>query len=107
MGHTYDHDTLMACFDRKGRRITLLTWGTLSQFPTYKTVGWDEPIPGIVVSTVWLGLNHGYTVGTMHIFETMVLDRDSGWRSLKSLRYATEEAALEGHLRVYRSLGGT
>ena len=99
----HDHEELMACFDRKGRRITLLSWGTLLQFPTYRVLGYDKPCDDLIVSTLWLGLNQSYTVGARHTFETAVLDDK---RILGMYRYGTEEEALRGHLRVYRMWGG-
>jgi len=57
------------------------------------------------VSTVWLGLNHNYTMrGAPLIFETMVFASaqrdDPDWPGLTDFdcrRYATEEEALAGH----------
>lgn len=49
------------------------------------------------VSTVWLGLDHGFgRRGHPVIFETMVFDEGEGLDS-EIYRYSTEEAAYAGH----------
>ncbi|KKL80285.1 hypothetical protein LCGC14_2006310 [marine sediment metagenome] len=48
----------------------------------------------IVVSTVFLGLNHQYGDGPPLIFETMIF---GGEHDEKQWRYTTEAEALQGH----------
>jgi hypothetical protein len=60
-------------------------------------------IGDLSVSTVWLGINHGFgpddTVPI--IFETMVFDhRDEPQWDQELTRYATEEEAMRGHLET-------
>jgi hypothetical protein len=53
------------------------------------------------ISTVWLGIDHGYGHGPPIIFETMIFGgRDDGFQA----RYATKEAALAGHRRVVEAV---
>ena len=50
---------------------------------------------GSLVSTVWLGLDHGFGEGAPVIFETM----DIPGQSIQQ-RYTTEEEARAGHVRA-------
>lgn len=52
------------------------------------------------VSTVWLGLDHGYD-GNKLIFETLVFNPDS-MVEIDGNRYPTEADALKGHARLVR-----
>lgn len=89
-------------FDRDGKPLTLLEWGTLFEDLEYKIVA-QVRIRGWFVSTVWLGLDHGMwnwgTVGAEPyqpmIFETMVFD-PWGDEQMQD-RYATEAEAKDGH----------
>ena len=57
--------------------------------------------PEVWVSTVWLGLDHGYGDGPPIIFETMVFGgEDDQFQD----RYYTLEAAKRGHLAVVKAL---
>jgi hypothetical protein len=49
------------------------------------------------VSTVWLGLDHSFGRGPPLIFETMIF---GGSHDQQMWRYASREAALEGHNRI-------
>lgn len=82
-------------FDRQGEPISVLRWAELFENFAYKVVRQDS-VRGYLVSTIWLGLDHGYGRGAPIIFETMVFHRGipSG---LDSERYSTEEAARVGH----------
>jgi len=51
---------------------------------------------GCWVSTVWLGLDHGFGGGLPLIFESMVFGPDD-MVDLDCRRYATKEQALQGH----------
>jgi hypothetical protein len=51
------------------------------------------------VSTVLLGLDHGFTEGRLRIFETMIFPD-----CLMVARYATLQAARKGHNRTVRAL---
>lgn len=55
----------------------------------------------IIVSTVWLGLDHQHFAGPPVIFETMTFGEP--WNN-EMERYSTEEDAMRGHLRVLERL---
>lgn len=64
---------------------------------------WDREhivtkVPGGEVSTVWLGLDHSYNDGPPLIFESMAFC--DGSLNNEGDRYATREAAREGHERM-------
>jgi hypothetical protein len=88
-------------FDRQGEPISLERWCELMEDPNYKIV--EQTDVGMAhVSTVWLGLNHQYWPdGPIRIFETMIF---GGHRDQEQWRYATEEAAREGHADTVESL---
>jgi hypothetical protein len=54
------------------------------------------------VSTVWLGLDHGFMSSRPLIFETIVFDAVDGWSSLACRRYSTEEDAIKGHMAMVK-----
>lgn len=59
-------------------------------------VGWDE-VRGAAISTVFLGIDHGFGIGRVQWFETMVFGATNyhgQWR------YATWDEAVAGHQRV-------
>lgn len=88
-------------FNKKGEPISLLECGRLREDRTYSTVMTTNLDNGLLVSTVWLGLNHAHLGGPPLIFETMVFggDRDGDCE-----RYATEAEARAGHARVVAEL---
>lgn len=78
-----------------------LAWARDIEDPIQKVVKCEKLKNGIVVSTIWLGLNHqiwGRDEKPM-IFETMIFPPD-GWDDLDMERYSTEIEALEGHERM-------
>jgi hypothetical protein len=79
-------------FDRQGRPITMEQW--VAGMGTDRHVGLTDLGPLGQVSTVWLGLNHGWGAGPPLIFETMVF---GGPLDEYQERYATEEEASTGH----------
>lgn len=109
-------DELSDVYDREGTRISFRRWGELLETPDYQRVAITaiEQGPGkpaLVVSTVWLGINHRFgDEGLPIIFETMVYeapkdsgaatgDRAANWLDEQE-RYCTEAEALEGHKRM-------
>ncbi len=82
-------------YDRAGQPITSDQWAEMFKGSAYpsRTVARDE-VDGASISTVWLGLDHGWGEGPPLIFETMVfgspLDQEC-WR------YSTEAEARAGH----------
>ena len=98
-------------YARDGERITMDEWMALFEtakasaqnLVNYRHVGRDMEVMDSLrrehgVSTVWLGLDHGWGDGPPLIFETMIfchghkcsLDEEQ-WR------YSTEVQAVEGH----------
>lgn len=56
-------------------------------------MAWDE-LGDVRVSTVFLGLDHGWGRGAPEIFETMIF---GGKHSESCWRYSTREEAIAGH----------
>lgn len=86
-------------YDRDGVAITIEEWASLMENdPSYKVVKQDCS-NGILVSTVWMGLNHSFFSGNpIQIFETMVFcDDETDPNHLDQIRYSTEQEALGGH----------
>ena len=86
----------MCYYDRAGTPITRDDWmrsmGDLPARVVAKTtIGASE------VSTVWLGLDHGFGDGPPLIFETLVF---GGVLADEMYRYSTEEQALKGHAEM-------
>lgn len=88
-------------YDMDGNPIGLGTWTAL--FSSEVRYLQRTEIEGHVISTVWLGLDHGHGGdGPPLIFETMVFPQQADG-SLDSTgetytdRYSTKEHALEGH----------
>ena len=86
--------------DRQGRPLSLMEWCKLIEDGDYKIVDrLDEERDGerILISTVWLGLNHNWGPGDPLIFETMIF---GGPYHHWQMRWSTEEEALKGHEAV-------
>lgn len=103
-------------FDRAGEPITFDRWGELFEDREYQRVALDvypsledtalgdHPLDGepmATVSTVWLGIDHGWGSPVPIIFETMIF---GGPYNDEQMRYATEAQAVEGHRRVMDDL---
>lgn len=82
-------------YDRKGNPITVEEWSEIWR-KTDRTVAKTTLSNGYRVSTVYLGLDHGWGEGPPLIFETMVFGGED-WSEVDMLRYSTEEQALAGH----------
>jgi hypothetical protein len=91
-------------FDRQGRPITMGEWAELFEDKSYQVIVQTWTIGGAWVSTVWLGLDHGFgRDGPPIIFETMV------WHDGNDTaqdRYSTEPEAIAGHERIVAQYGG-
>lgn len=85
-------------FDRKGKRISLEEHLPLFGDKDYQVLRQTRLRNGTLISTVWLGLAHGYDPTGPLIFETMVFD-DPDNEELQ-YRYASEEQALEHHAKL-------
>jgi len=91
---------MISYYNRDGRPIRLMTWAKLLENLKYRVVAQDH-YKDYTVSTIWLGLDHNFTGGPPHIFETVVfyapnLDRET----VEIRRYSTEAEALEGHRQL-------
>ena len=96
---TIHTDRVMAMYDRTGEPISYAKWAWLLQYqPSLKIVQHDHLDDEQLVSTVWLGHDHGFGQGPPVIFETMVFGVD-GWEGYQD-RYCTEAEALAGHVQV-------
>jgi hypothetical protein len=90
-------------FARNGDEITLEQWSNLLGNREYKVVKQEYTDKGTLVSTVWLGLDHGNPFVEDPIplfFETMVFSNTETWDDDYMDRYPSEESALEGHERI-------
>jgi len=89
-------------YDREGNVLDRDRWISLFGDDDYKVVARTE-VDDVMVSTVWLGLNHQYGDGPPLIFETLVID---GGNDGDMWRYSTEAEAIEGHERAVTLVGG-
>ncbi len=90
-------------YDRDGIPISdMFVWGKLFRDHEYKRVGLDV-LSGYRISTVWMGLDHGYPPGPPLIFETMVFREGEGdpiRLDMEMMRYSTLVDAERGHKRM-------
>jgi hypothetical protein len=87
-------------YDRQGEPIDVNQWASLFT-SNYQRVARDE-VEGYTVSTVWLGLDHGWGGPIIFIFETMLFGK--GERNQECHRYSTEKEALAGHEAIVTAL---
>lgn len=95
--------TMSRYYDMEGNPIPggALEWAKMFEDTENRRVGRDEPARGIVVSTVWLGLDHRWGYGPPLIYETMIFGgrfEDDEYQ----VRYSTREEALAGHKHAVR-----
>ena len=87
-------------YDKDGSPITdVLAWAEKFEDRGYKRVAHTTLPDGKQVSTVWLGLDHGWGTGPPLIFETMVFPPDS-WVECDGVRYSTLAGAEAGHVAM-------
>jgi hypothetical protein len=92
-------------YDRKGQPMELLAWAARMEDHDYKVVA-QHWVRGWMVSTVWLGIDHGFGMSAVPIiFETMIFPPgdeapDGVWSEDYCDRYPTEAAAQAGHDRA-------
>lgn len=82
-------------YGRDGRPMSHDQWARAFEDHDGRVVA-KELFDGGVVSTVWLGIDHGFGGGPPLIFETMVFLRGRS-SEVYCDRYPTEAAALAGH----------
>lgn len=110
-------------YDRQGARIDLMTWAGKLEDREYSVVA-QHWVRGWMVSTVWLGLDHGFGGSPAPlIFETMIFapkdatigreDWEAGGDAYGTTpvdldrcqeRYPTEAAAQAGHDRALAAM---
>jgi hypothetical protein len=95
-------------YDRQGNPIGMWEWSRLFGDLHYKRIA-RVSVRGVRVSTVWLGLDHGWCNSAPLIFETMCFvqrrDRHKHWDAVDYCeRYSTEIEARLGHERVVNRL---
>lgn len=87
-------------YNKQGNQISALEFSRIPR--DERVVARSELFSGnneVVVSTVLLGLDHGNGIGNPIIFETMVF---GGELDGEMDRYATQESANAGHLRMVK-----
>jgi hypothetical protein len=91
-------------FDRQGRPISSEECMVLFSRDEYRQVAHTDLGDKGNISTVWLGIDHGFGMGQQPvIFETMVFGGPhTDWQE----RYRTEAEALAGHARIVKMCGG-
>jgi hypothetical protein len=80
-------------------------WALLLGDPNYKIVKQERTNYDELLSTVWLGIDHGFFTSTPIIFETMLFKPEDANAedypdNYRTQRYATEAEALAGHERL-------
>lgn len=86
----------MDMYDRQGQPIHSMEEWVALLTPENKRVA-QTTVGQVWVSTVWLGVDHGFGGGPPIIFETMAFVRGVSYADLLCYRYATEAEALAGH----------
>jgi hypothetical protein len=89
-------------YDRAGNPISFERWRLLFEDKRYQQVAADH-VGEVLVSTVWLGLDHGWLDTPPIIFETMVFGAEQTGDD-EQHRYSTEAEALAGHQRIVEEL---
>jgi len=82
-------------FDKQGESIDNDEYLRLSADFEYRVVAQTKLYNGVYVSTIWLGLPHGFRGDRPLIFETLVTYEDSDEEEI--YRYTTESEALAHH----------
>lgn len=95
-------------YGRDGRPISLHQWALLLGDFEYKVVTRNR-LHHVFVSTVWLGLDHGWLEdGRPLIFETQIFprrnrDARAAWQG-RQWRWSTEAEARQGHQRIVEAI---
>jgi len=86
--------------DKEGNKITLERFFEMNRDPDYKFIKRDTLPSGKMISTVWLGLDHGLSAEKPLVFETMVFPNEGNYEDEYCERYSTKEEAIKGHERI-------
>ena len=85
-----------------------LTWARWLETSPDRVIAHDRDegpgAPNVFVSTVFLGIDHGFDPGAPLLFETMVF---GGGHDCLTRRYTTRAEALRGHQAVCRLVNGS
>jgi hypothetical protein len=91
--------------DKNGQPVPerdVLKWGRWME--TKERILWHDRVEGVLVSTIFLGVNHGWGKEGLILWETMIFPVEGKWAEDYQRRYASRQAALKGHLKVLRIL---
>lgn len=92
--HKYEVPVLSKYYDKNGKKMCCtLGWSEKFEDRKYATIGRCES-GDVTVSTVWLGMDHGWGKGKPIIFETMIF---GGEHDQYQERYSTQKEAVAGH----------
>jgi hypothetical protein len=100
----------MDYYDREGMPMAMMDWARTFEDMSYRRVKVSVVNNLVVVSTVWLGLNHRWGPGPPLIFETMTFPVDkakvSSFSEMPELfgRYSSEGMAEAGHDAIVERL---
>lgn len=86
-------------YDRQGNPIDDREWSATLRTQEYRRVA-KSSVGEYDVSTVWLGLDHGWGDGPPLIFETMVFG--TGPMDQECVRYSSEAEARNGHAEMVK-----
>ena len=89
-------------YDREGKPMCCLLAAPMTE--EYRRVALTKN-PKLMISTVWLGIDHGFRRSEKPIiFETMIFrtDEDEEKGHNYQERYCTEAEVIEGHQRIYK-----
>jgi len=75
----------------------VLVWGEWFSNFNRRQVANTKVIEGVKVSTVFIGINHSWRYGQLHIFESMIF---GGISDGYTERYSTWEEAEKGHHQI-------
>lgn len=89
-------------YDKQGKAISLGAWGKLFEDHEYKAIRKSYTPEGTYwVSTVWLGIEHGYKEDKPLIFESMVFGTGTNAsESFDQVRYTGIQDAIKGHNKL-------
>ena len=94
-------------FDNEGNPVeepNLTKWGEWFSDNDSKRIVKQDTIGDVLVSTVFLGLDHNFEGGIPLLYETMIFQKGKS-RDYQD-RYSTKEEALEGHERAIKHVKG-
>jgi len=86
------------CYDRTGKKISMAEWTKLNADKKYVVIKKTYLKNGLMVSTVWLGINHNFNLtGLPIIFETKIFSNTEKFTDWDTMRSSTEKEAIKNH----------